>query len=439
MSGIFKAYDIRGKYPYEINKEIAFKIGKAFGGLIKENKIVVGMDARKSSDEIKDGILSGLYQTGKEIIDIGFSTTPMFYFAVNKLKADGGIMITASHLGAEFNGIKAVRKNAVPLVYDTGISKIEEGVKEMDYKYADYSVNKIDIKEDFVQFMASKKINYNGKIVVDPGNGMVGLFIKDFLEKMNINYETIYSEVDCTFPNHEANPIKESNLQKLKEFVLKQKADFGVAFDGDGDRIGFVDEKGNFVTSEIILSIIAKNVLKKEKGKILYNLTVSKIVPETILKFGGVPIKSRVGHSFIQKRMREEDVIFGGESSGHFYFKDCFYAESTLKALVNLLEVLSNSGKKLSEVVKPFKKYYKIIETNYEVKDKEGKISEIEKYYSKTDAKIEKIDGMTVEFENWWFNLRPSNTEDLLRLNLEGKTKEIMEDKLKEVESLIKE
>jgi len=421
---IFKAYDIRGRYPEEVNREIAFKIGSAYGKLVTGKTIVVASDARESSPEIKDAIISGLYQSGKEIIDIGLSSTPMFYFAVNHLEAEGGIIVTASHLGKEFNGFKMVREKAIPISYDTGIAKIEEMVKTGGYNPSKYSTVKKDVKEAYLDFIVQKKIKIEGKIVVDTGNGMMGQVIKEFLERLGVNYAGLYFEVDCSFPNHVANPLKEETLNDLRNKLEEEDAILGVAFDGDGDRLGILDENGELIPGDFLTAIIAKRVLKDGPKKILYDLRSSKVVPEIIEDCGGEPVKSRIGHSFIKQRMRDENIFFSGELSGHFYFKETFNVESSLTALIKILETLSETGKTMSELVKPLKKYWKTDEINFEVDDKKEKLEEIEKIYSEKGTKIEKIDGVTVEFEDWWFNLRASNTENLLRLNLEADTKE---------------
>jgi len=436
--GIFRAYDIRGKYPEEINSEIVFKIGCAFGKFINGKKIVVGSDARESSPELKQALVAGLNKAGKEVIDIGFSTTPMFYFAVNHLGADGGVMVTASHLGKEYNGLKLVEKGALSLTYDSGIGEIEKMVEKETYEEVEGRATKIDVKKDYLDFLVKERMELKGKIVVDAGNGMMGLVIGEVLERLGIEYKGLYLDVDCSFPNHEANPIKEETLKDLKEAVKREGALLGIAFDGDGDRLGVVDENGSVVPGDFLIALMAKNILRKGGAKILYDLRSSKVVPEVIREMGGIPVKSRVGHSFISRKMKEEDIEFGGELSGHFYFKKTFYVESSILALINLLELISRENAKLSELVKPLKRYYKSGEVNFEVRDKEGKLKEIEEIYRERGAKIEKIDGVTVEFEDWWFNLRPSNTEDLLRLNLEAKTRELMEEKLKEVEEIIR-
>lgn len=436
--GIFKTYDIRGLYPEEINGEMAFKIGYAFGKMIRGKNIVVGSDARPSSPELKDAILAGLYEAGKGILDAGLCTTPMFYFAVNRLEGDAGVMITASHLGPEYNGMKLVEKGGISLTYESGIGEIEKLVKDVVYKKSEYSCSKVDVKNDYLKFIARGKISLGDKIAVDTGNGMMGMVVGDVLDRIGIEYVPIYFDVDMSFPNHEANPIKKETLDDLKKVVKKEGAVMGVAFDGDGDRLGVLDEKGEFVPGDILIALIAKNILKKGKQKILYDLRSSKIVPETIKEMGGIPVKSRVGHSFISRSMKEEDIFFGGELSGHFYFKESFYVESSLMAMINLLEIIASSGKKMSDLVRPLKKYSQSGEINFETSNKNSKLGQIEKIYSAKGAKIEKIDGITVEFGDWWFNVRPSNTEDLLRLNLEAETKDLMEAKVKEVEGIIK-
>lgn len=436
--GIFKAYDLRGKYPGEINKEIAFKVGFAFGRLIKGKKIVVGSDARASSPELKDALMSGLFKAGKEITDIGFSTTPMFYFAVNRLGGDGGIMVTASHLGKEYNGLKLVEKGGISLTYDSGIGEIEKMSREILYEPEKYSCSMKDVKAEYLEFIAKEKIKLKGRIAVDTGNGMMGLIMKDFLERTGIDYVPLYFDLDLTFPNHEANPIRKEVLEDLKKAVREEGAVLGVAFDGDGDRIGILDDEGNFVPGDILIALIARNILRKGPQKILYDLRSSKIVPETISEMGGTPVKSRVGHSFITRRMKEEDIFFGGELSGHFYFRESFYVESSLLALINLLEIMAESGKKMSVLVGPLRKYFQSGEINFEVRNKKSKLEEIERFYSAKGAKVEKLDGLTMDFGNWWFNVRPSNTEDLLRLNLEADGRELMEEKVGEVEGIIK-
>jgi phosphomannomutase len=381
--------------------------------------------------------MAGLAQEGKEIVEIGLSTTPMFYFAVNRLKADGGIMVTGSHIEGEYNGFKMVREKAIPVSYDTGICKIEEMVKTEEYSPSDYSTTKENVREDYLNFIAKGEVNLKGKLVVDTGNGMMGLVIKEFLERLSIDYVPLYFEIDCTFPNHVANPLKVETLEDLRKELEKEDAILGVAFDGDGDRLGILDEKGEVVPGDIITAMVAQNILKSGPKKILYDLRSSKVVPEVIESSGGTPVKSRIGHSLIKERMRKEDIFFAGEVSGHFYFKEIFNVESSLTALIKILETMSETGKTMSELVKPLKKYWKTEEINFKVEDKKGKLAEIEEVYSCQGAKIEKIDGVTVIFPGWWFNLRPSNTENLLRLNLEADIEELMEEKTRELEEII--
>ncbi len=438
IMGIFKAYDIRGKYPEEINKEIAFKIGSAYGKLIVGKKIIVGSDARDSSIELKEALIAGLCKSGKKVIHIDLCTTPMLYFAVNHLEGDGGIMVTASHLGAGFNGMKMTREKSIPISHDTGIIDIEKMVQTEEYDPSDFSCESVDVKEDYLDFIVNKKISLRGKIVVDTGNGMVGLVIKEFLERLGVDYNLLYGDIDMNFPNHVANPIKTETLNDLCIAVKKEGALLGIAFDGDGDRMGLVDENGKIIPGDIIGALIALKILKNGPEKILYCIRSSKILQDVIKDNNGTPIKSRVGHSFIKEVMRREDVAFALENSGHFYFRETYYVESSLRAVMKILEMVSETGKNLSELVKPLQKYFKTDEINFRVEDKKGKMAEIEKIYTEKGAEIEKIDGVTVEFNDWWFNLRSSNTENLLRLNLEADTKELMEEKTKEVEEIIK-
>lgn len=437
---IFRAYDIRGKYPKEINEKIAFKIGSAFGKFIKGDKIVIGRDARESSPSLRDSLVSGLCSSGKKVLDIGLSTTPMCYFAINELGENGGIMITASHNPAEYNGFKLEREKATSLSYETGIKEIEEMVKKEKYEKTKPKAEKIDIKKKYIDLLLKNieknKINIDGKVVVDTGNGMSGLILDNVLKKLDVDYIPLYFDVDCSFPNHQADPLVEKNLKDLKKTMKEKNAILGIAFDGDGDRVIFVDENKKTIAGDFITALISKDILKKNKEKIVYDLRSSKVVPEKIKEWGGIPIKSRIGHSYIKQKMREEDIVFGGEVSGHYYFRKFFYSESSIFAVGKILKLISND-KKISKLTKPFKKYYRSGEINFKVKNKKEKIKEAEDFFSRKGGKISKLDGITLEFGNWWFNLRPSNTEDLLRLNLEAKSKKLLEEKLKEMKEVI--
>ncbi|MFB6075868.1 MAG: phosphomannomutase/phosphoglucomutase [Candidatus Aenigmatarchaeota archaeon] len=439
---IFRFYDIRGRYPEELDEKTAFNVGSAFAKFLEGDKVVVGRDARKSSDKLKNSLISGLSNEGKEVLDIGLSTTPMFYFAANSLDVNGGVMITASHLVGSYNGFKFVGEDGFPVSSDSGLNYIEEMIKKVEYESTNPKYSKTDILEDYLDFFSNIEMDIDGKIVVDTSNGMAGLTYGKLLKKMGMDYIPMNFKVDCSFPNHKADPLIESNLSQLKSKIeaeshLWDNVLFGVMLDGDGDRVGFVDERGKSIQGDIITALIAKKKLQEGKEKILYDARSSKIISEVVEENGGETIETRVGHSFIKDKMRKVDSVFAGEVSGHYYFKDFFYSESPILTVVNVLKMISSTGKKLSELVKPLQKYAKTEELNYRVKDKKGKMDEIESKYA-SEAEIYKLDGLTVKFDDWWFNLRPSRTEDFLRLNLEANSEQLMQTKTKEIENIIK-
>ncbi|MBD3164255.1 phosphomannomutase/phosphoglucomutase [Candidatus Woesearchaeota archaeon] len=438
--GIFKAYDIRGLYPEEINEKVMEKIGKAFADFISGKKIAVGYDMRLSSRSLFEAFAKGVISQGKDVIDFGLTSTPMSYFACNFLNADGCAMITASHNPKEYNGVKFTREKAIPVSGDTGIKEIEEKVANSDFKdvSGQGKIEKKDVKEAYKKHLLSFVKDVKGlKVVVDCANGMGSQDFSLIKRGIGVDVIPLYFELDGKFPNHDANPMKEGAVDKLKETVLKEKADLGIAFDGDADRVFFVDDRGNLVASDFITALIAEEILKEHKGEaILYDLRSSWIVPEVIEHSGGNCKMSRVGHSFIKQMMREENGIFAGELSGHFYFRENYFTDSGVIAAIWVLNYLSAKGKNLSELIKPLKRYYATGEINSKVEDKEKKIEELKEKYK--EGEISLLDGIRVDFDDWWFNVRPSNTESLLRLNLEAKTKEKMEEKRDEVLSVIR-
>jgi phosphomannomutase len=442
---IFKAYDIRGIYPSEINEEIMEKIGRAFADFIEGNKIALGHDMRISSPSLFGSFAKGITSQGKDVIDFGLTSTPMSYFASNYLKADGAAMITASHNPKEYNGAKFTRETAIPISGATGIKTIENKVEKNDFKLSAEkgNISKEDIKDAYKTHLLSLVKNISGlKVVVDCANGMGSQDFSLIKDDMDIEFIPLYFEIDGTFPNHDANPMKEGSTDKLKETVIKEKADLGIAFDGDADRVFFVDDKGNLVPSDYITGLIAEEVLKNDPGStILYDLRSSWIVPEMITKFGGRPMMCRVGHSFIKETMRNENSSFAGELSGHFYFKFDFDGvssvyDSGIVTAIQILNLLSSKKEKLSDLTSHMKKYYASGEINSKVEDKDGKIKELAEKYS--DGKLSTLDGIRIDFDDWWFNVRASNTESLLRLNLEAKTPEMMEDMRDEVLRIIR-
>ena len=442
MSGIFKAYDIRGIYGKELDEKLAYKIGCAYVSFLKCKKIVIGKDMRKSGDKLFNVLAGGVIDSGCEVVDIGLTDTPMFYFAVAKYGLDGGIMVTASHNPKEYNGFKMTREKAIPISYDTGIDKIEELVSKNKLKKSvkKGKITKKDVMNDYtnhvLKIFNSKKLK-KLKVVIDCGNGMGGLVTPKIFKKLNLEIIPLFWDLDGNFPNHEPNPLKPENIKDLRKKVKEVKADVGIAFDGDVDRVGFVDEKANYISGDIITALIAKKLLKSHpKEKIMYDLRSSWATKECILENGGKPILSRVGHSYIKDKMRKENALFAGELSSHFYFRDNFYVENAMGAALMILHLMSEENKSLSQLARPLQKYFSSGEINSEVKDKNRKLKEIEKKYK--TGKTLRLDGLSVEFKDWWFNIRPSNTEPVLRLNVEAKSKKLMEEKRDELLKLIR-
>ncbi|MBW2993420.1 phosphomannomutase/phosphoglucomutase [Candidatus Woesearchaeota archaeon] len=444
MAGIYKAYDIRGIYPSDLNEETAYKIGRAFARLTGCKNCVIGRDMRLSSKNIFDALAKGITDSGADVIDIGLCSTDMVYFAVGCYGYEGGIMITASHNPPEWNGMKFMKKNAVALSGETGIFEIEKLVKENKFIDSDKkgSIAKKDIMEDFVKkvlsFVDSNKIR-NLKIAVDAGNGMAGMIVPKVFEKLNCGIIPLYFELDGSFPNHVPSPIESKNLADLQKTVIEKKADFGMAFDGDADRVFFIDEKGDLINSSVITALVAKKLLEKHPNSvILHNIVTGRIVPETIEANKGKAVIVPVGHSIIKNLMREKNAIFAGEHSGHYYFRDNYYADSGIIAALIITQMISDKEKSASEILKPYRKYFAVEEINSEVEDKQAKIEEIKKKYRHGALRVLDFDGIRIDYDDWWFNVRASNTEPLLRLNLEAKSKELMEEKKDELLNIIR-
>ena len=446
LSTIFKAYDVRGVYGKDLTEDIAYKIGRAFVSFLKCKGAVVGYDMRVSSPKLSKAFMKGAAEEGANVIDIGMASTDALYFASGFLKKPG-VMFTASHNPPEYNGIKFCKAMAVPINEDTGLQKIRIIAEKIQLKKdKNKKIGKIikkNILKDYVKhvlsFIDKNKIR-NLKIAVDAGNGMAGKMIPLIYKNLKVKIMPLYFKLDGTFPNHLADPSKYDNLRELQKAVKEKKCDFGMAFDGDADRIFFIDENSNIINSSLISSLIIKNMLKKHKNeRVIYNLVCSRIVPETIEKYGGKAIMERVGHSFIKDTMRKTKSIFACEHSAHYYFRHNFNADSGMIASLIVAEIISKENKPLSQLLKEFEKYYKIEETNFEVGGKKAKLKEIEEAYKKKNPKrIMKMDGLSVEFDYYWFNVRPSNTEALLRVNLEADTKELMEEKKEELVRVIK-
>lgn len=437
MNSIFKSYDIRGIYPNEINEEIVEKIGRAFVTFLKAKKVVVGHDMRSHSKPLFDALTRGMNYSGADVINIGLCSTPMTYFANGFLKADGSIMITASHNTAEWNGLKPCRAQAVPISGKTGIKDIEKIVHDGSWDNPPIKGKIInhDISPEYGAHVRKfSKLNRKLKIVADFANAMGSSEIKGIRELFELI--PMYEELDGTFPNHEANPLITETLHDLCKKVKETGAEFGAAFDGDADRCGFVDSDGNIIPMDLFTALIAEDILKDGKQTILYDLRSSKAVKECIESNGGNAIMCRVGHAFIKAQMRDTGAVFAGELSGHYYFKENFTAESQALALLKFANLICLSGKTSAQLVAPLRKYFATGEINSKVKDPKEVLKLLREKY--LNGKILELDGLSVEYDDWWFNVRTSNTEPLLRLNLEADTKEKMIQKRTEILNLIR-
>lgn len=437
MAGIFKAYDIRGLYPEQLNEEIARKIGRAYIVFTGAKKVVVGHDMRPDSVPLKVALFEGMTMQGADVIDIGMCSTPMSYFANGTLKADGSIMITASHNPEGWNGFKLCKADAVPISGATGIGDIEKLVEANDFTAAAEagSVSTYDIAPQYGEFLRKhSKLNRKLKVVCDFANSMGSYEIAGIRDMFEII--PMYEELDGSFPNHEANPLKLDTLDALRAKVVETGADFGAGFDGDADRCGFIDDKGEIIPMDLFTALLAQDVLSAGPATILYDLRSSWAVRECIEENGGKAIMSRVGHAFIKAQMRENDAVFAGELSGHYYFKENFTAESQGLAFMSMANLLCKTGKTASELVAPLRKYYSSGEVNSRVSDTDSILAEIKKRYA--DGNMFELDGISVEYDNWWFNVRSSNTEPLLRLIVEAKDEATMEAKRDELLALIR-
>tara|TARA_Y100000310_G_scaffold345759_1_gene469394 strand:- start:8510 stop:9850 length:1341 start_codon:yes stop_codon:yes gene_type:complete len=444
LNKIFKAYDVRGTYPEQLNEKIAYNIGKAFATFLGCKEVIVGYDMRLSSPSLVKNFSQGVVDVGCNIIDIGEVCTDASYFASGFLK-NPSVMFTASHNPPEYNGLKFTKAGALPINEDTGLKDMKEIIESGKFKEAKTKgkIIKKEILKDYVNHVktfADVNSIKGLKIAVDAGNGMAGKIIPLIYEGIDVEIVPMFFELDGSFPNHLADPSKFENLKDIQKKIKKEKCDFGMAFDGDADRIFFVDENGGVIISSLLSCVIIKKLLSvKPKQNIIYNVVVGRIVPETVKELGGKPILERVGHSFIKDTMRKTNSVFACEHSAHYYYRDNYNADSGMITSLIVSEIIAKSGKKISELIEEFKKYYSIEETNVSVEDKPAKMDEIEKLMKEQGAKkISRLDGVSVEFDDWWFNVRPSNTEPLLRLNLESKSEKLMKEKKKEIVDIMK-
>lgn len=439
MAGIFKAYDIRGIYGDTLTDDLAYKIGRAIFSFLGCQKVVIGRDMRPHSKPLFDALARGLCLHGADVIDLGQCSTPMSYYANKILGADASVMITASHNPGPWNGFKICRANATPLSGATGILDIERIVKEEDFAPvppAKGTISGYDIIPAYVEhFRAFADIRRPLNILVDYANAMGILEARVFDGLFAIT--PLFDTLDGTFPNHEANPLDTHTLASAQQAVRAGKFDFAACFDGDADRVGFLDEKGDIIPMDMITALIARTLLEKNPGaQIFYDLRSSWSVKEVIEEAGGIPNRSRVGHAFIKAQMREKDALFAGELSGHYYFKENSFAESSALAVLYIANLVSESAKPLSELIAPIRRYFASGEINSTVDDAPAVLEKLRARYA--DADILELDGLSFEYPTWWFNVRCSNTEPLVRLNLEAKTRDEMEARRDEVLALIR-
>jgi phosphomannomutase len=454
---VFKAYDVRGIYPSELDEEGAHAIGRAFVQVFEPSRIAVAHDMRVTSPAIADAVIRGASEEGAEVLDVGLVGTEMLYFAVGELGLEGGVVVTASHNPKEYTGLKIVRRGALPVGGESGLLEIRNRALSVETDArarparpeppsegrSPGRVHPYDIWDQYVErvlsFVDLEEIGPL-KVVIDAANGMAGVMLPTVLERLP-QIETIrfFFEPDGTFPNHEPNPLLPENREFIVAKTLEEQADFGVAFDGDADRCFFVDDSGEFVPGDFATALFAESVLEKEPGaKIIYDVRASWAVPETIERNGGIPLVNRVGHAFIKHRMREEDAAFAGEVSGHYYFRDFTQADSGVIPFLLMHEIVSKRRQKLSEILRPFRDRYLITgELNTPVPDVAGKLRELEERFGK-EGRVTHLDGISVEAEDWHMNVRPSNTEPLVRLNLEARTPELLGRKRDEVLAVLR-
>ncbi len=444
IASLFKAYDIRGVVGSELTPDIAYRIGRAMVEYLGPTSVAVGRDMRLSGEALSAALIDGIRDAGADVTDLGLVSTDALYFAVGRYGFPAGVMITASHNPAEYNGFKICREEARAISMDEGIGQIRDLVIANDFgeptgRRGDATQR--DVLADFAAFMLGQ-IDRSAirplKIAIDAGNGMAGRMTPPVFEQLPIEVVPLYFELDGTFPNHEANPIEPENTAELRRVVVEQHCDMGVAFDGDADRMFLIDEKGDFIGGDITTAMVSISMLSKNPGaSIVYNLVCSRSVPETIERDGGTAIRSRVGHSFIKALMRERDAVFGGEHSGHFYFRDNWYADSGLLACLKVLELVSIANQPVSTVVEPIDTRARSGEINTEVVDPARVLRTVEEHYAAEGAVIDHLDGLTVGFRDWWFSLRSSNTQPLLRLNVETDDKNAITRRTDEVLAMV--
>ena len=440
---IFKAYDVRGTYPDQLNDDAAHTIGGAIIEHLGVSSIAVGRDMRVSGPALSAALIQGMLAQGAEVIDLGMTSTDELYFAVGKFGYPAGVMISASHNPTDYNGFKLCREQAIPISSETGLDTIRDIATKgpLPAKATHGKLVNRDVLADFVthvlSFIDPGQVRPL-KVCIDAGNGMAGMVAPEVFDRLPCKVTPLYFTLDGTFPHHPASPIEPENMVDLQHLVRSTGADIGVAFDGDADRMFIVDELGNLVDGSQVTALVARSLLERSPDStILYNLICSRGVPELISGLGGKAIRTRVGHSFIKAEMRENNAIFGGEHSGHFYFRDNFFADSGMIALLVVLELISRENKPVSELIRSIDHRFRSGEINSHVKSIPAKLQELRDRFK--DGQQDELDGITVNYPDWWFNVRASNTEPLIRLNVEGDTKELMEKHRDELLAIIRE
>jgi len=432
----FKAYDVRGIYGEELDETGAYAIGRAYVEQFQPSRIAVGRDMRVHAPSMAEAVISGASEAGAEVVDIGMVGTEMLYFAVGAQGLDGGIAVTASHNPKEYTGMKIVRAGALPVGGESGLLDVRDRALALKDRPQGQSLGPVRTEDVYPAFV-DKVLSFVDvdalrplRVVIDAANGMAGAMLPPVLARLPIDAVTCFFEPDGTFPNHEPNPLLPENREFIVNRTREAGADLGVAYDGDADRCFFVDDAGEFVPGDFVTALLAESILEKEPGgKVIYDVRASWAVPETIEGAGGVPLVNRVGHAYIKHRMREEGAVFAGEVSAHYYFRDFTQADSGVIPFLLILELISKRGRKLSEILEPYRSRYFITgEINTPVRDVAEKLTELEERFG-AEGEVSHLDGVSVTADDWHFNVRPSNTEPLLRLNLEARSRELMERK----------
>jgi phosphomannomutase len=440
---VFKAYDVRGVVPSELDADGAYRIARAYVDVFDAKRIAIGHDMRLSSPDLVEAAVRGATEAGADVDELGLIGTEMLYFAVADGGYDGGLTVTASHNPAEYNGMKIVRRGALPVGGDTGLDKVRDAALAGSFREGPHGARRRrDVLDAFADRVLSI-VDVDGiaplKVVLDGGNGMAGTMLAPVLPRLPITAVPCFMEPDGSFPDHQPNPLLEENRRFIVEKVKSEGADLGIAWDGDADRCFFVDDEGEFVPGDFITALLAEATLERHPGgTVLYDLRASRAVPDTVARCGGRAVKCRVGHAFIKARMREEEAVFAGEVSGHYYFRDYFSVDTGIVPALVLLELVSRKGGSLARLVQPLReKYFISGEINTPVKDVPLKLQELKDRFG-SGADVTHLDGVSIDFPDWHFNVRPSNTEPLLRLNLEAFTQDEMEARTEEILNIIR-